>query len=291
MKVVGFTIVKDAIKYDYPYLESIKSILPICDEFIVGVGKSSDDTLEQIRNIPDKKIKILETVWDENVRKGGHVLAIETNKVLAEIPKDADWNFYIQADEVMHEKYLDVIHEEMKKNLDNPKVDALLFKYLHFYGSYEYVGNSSKWYSHEIRAFKNNPSVFSFRDAQGFRKGKNKLMRAKEVDVWVYHYGWVKHPKEMQKKQEHFNKYWHDDEWMEENVVKADEYDYKNIDSLRLFDGTHPAVMKERLEKKNWAFEYDFTRNKKTRKEMIKQILKNYLGMDTSYKNYIKVKK
>ena len=67
MKVSGFTIIKNALLYDFPVVESISSILPACDEFIVAVGKSDDDTLGLIKSLRSDKIKIIETVWDEQL--------------------------------------------------------------------------------------------------------------------------------------------------------------------------------------------------------------------------------
>ena len=151
MKVCGFTIVRNAVKYSYPAVESIKSILPICDKMVVAVGNSSDGTLELIKSINDDKIIIIETVWDDTLREGGQVLAVETNKALDAIPSDTDWCFYIQADEVVHEKYHPIIRKEMEKWVNNPKVEGLLFKYLHFWGTFDYVGISRKWYRREIR--------------------------------------------------------------------------------------------------------------------------------------------
>src|ERR1700752_1718481 len=142
MKVTGFTIIRNAIKYDYPVIEAITSILPICDEFVVAVGNSEDDTLQLIKTINSPKIKIIETVWDDTLRQGGQVLAIETNKAFDAISNDTDWCFYIQSDECVHEKYLDNIKQTMLKYKDDKQIDGLLFNYTHFYGSYNYVGNS-----------------------------------------------------------------------------------------------------------------------------------------------------
>ena len=49
MKVSGFTFVRNAVKYDYPVVESIASILPLCDEVVVAVGQSEDGTRALIR--------------------------------------------------------------------------------------------------------------------------------------------------------------------------------------------------------------------------------------------------
>ncbi|HHH50099.1 MAG TPA: glycosyltransferase family 2 protein, partial [Saprospiraceae bacterium] len=154
MKVAGFTIVRNAIKYDYPIIEAINSILPICDIIVIAVGKSEDDTLNLIKNIDSPKIKIIETTWDDRLRKGGQVLAVETNKAFDAIPDDVDWCFYIQADEVLHEKYIPSLKATMKAQLNNPNVEGLLFDYQHFYGSYDFVGDSRKWYRKEIRVIR-----------------------------------------------------------------------------------------------------------------------------------------
>lgn len=292
MKVTGFSFVKNAIIYDYPVVEAIRSILPICDEFVVAVGESDDSTLDLIRSIDPEKIRIVETVWDESLREGGRVLAVETDKAFKAISKDSDWAFYIQGDEVVHEDYLPVIKSAMEKYADTPEVDGLLFKYKHFYGSYDYVGASASWYANEIRVIKNDPSICSYRDAQGFRKGDDQKLNVVPIDAYIYHYGWVKAPTAMQKKQENFNKYWHDDQWVEENVVKADEFDYEShVRELELFKGTHPEVMKDRVQRLNWKFSYDISKKKKSTKDKFKSLLKS-IGIDTSYRNYkvIKVK-
>ena len=85
MKISGFTFVKNALIYDYPIVEAILSILPICDDFVVAVGKSDDNTLELIKYIHPEKIRIVETEWDESMREGGQVLADETDKAFAEM--------------------------------------------------------------------------------------------------------------------------------------------------------------------------------------------------------------
>jgi len=289
MKVTGFTIIRNALIYDYPIVESIRSVLPVCDDFVVAVGKSDDATLELISQIDPAKIRIIETIWDVSLREGGRVLALETDKAYHAIDKDTDWAFYIQGDEVVHEKYLEKIQNAMLRWKDHPEVDGLLFGYVHFYGSYDYVGSSSKWYPNEIRIIRKSADIYSYRDAQGFRKGDNQKLRVKQVDALIYHYGWVKEPAAMQRKQESFHKFWHPDDWIENNVIKAEEFDYSGIDALELFKGTHPAVMKDRITRKNWKFDYDLTFNRLSLKDRVKQFLRKYTGIEIGYKNYRKI--
>jgi hypothetical protein len=286
MRIIGFTFIKNAIKYDYPIAEAIRSILPLCDEVVVAVGKSEDDTLELVSSIDPNKVKILETVWDENIREGGLVLAEETNKAFDAISSDADWCFYIQGDEVLHEQYFDILKSAMFQYKNDLKVEGLLFKYRHFYGSYDYIGDSRKWYRHEVRIIRNDKKIRSYKDAQGFRRLGQKL-KVIPVNAYIHHYGWVKHPEKQQLKQQSFNKLWHSDQWVSQNISDVDEFDYSQIDSLKLFDGTHPKVIQERIKQTNWSFSFDPTKLKLSLKEQFSRTVEKWTGYRIGeYKNY-----
>ncbi len=261
MKVSGFTIARNVLKFDYPIVESIHSILPCVDEMVVAVGNSEDGTLELIQSIQSPKIKIIETVWDDNQRLGGKVLALETDKAFQACSPDSDWCFYIQADEVLHEQFIPSVRMAMENNLDKPEVEGLLFSYTHFYGSFDFVGDSRTWYRNEVRIVRNIPGISSFKDAQGFRVNGRKLNVARAAAT-MFHYGWVRSPLFQQEKQKSFQKLWHEDTWIEKNISQATVYDYQQIDSLEKFRGTHPAVMVNRLEKMDWEFKFDL-KNKK----------------------------
>lgn len=263
MKVCGFSFIRNAEKFSYPVIESIKSILPVCDKFIMNVGNSEDRTLELIRSIPSDKIEIIESTWDESTRRNGEVLSQETNKAFDRIPDEYDWAFYIQADEVVHEKYHPSIRRSMEEWLDHPEVEALLFRYLHFFGSYDYNANSRSWYRHEVRIIRNNKAIRSYKDAQGFRIYNRKL-RVKPVHAYMYHYGWVRPPDIMQQKHVNFNRLYHSDQWVERKVNHTKLYDYSSVESITRFKGTHPKVMEDRIRKLNWDVELD--ENKKSYK-------------------------
>lgn len=250
MKISGFTIVKDAVINDYPVKEAILSILPVVDEMIVSIGESADTTEELIRSINSEKIKIVHSVWDSSIREGGKTLAVETDKAYRHIDPESDWAFYIQADEVVHEKYHDVIRKAAKLYLDNKKVDGLLCNYLHFYCNYDYVGDSRRWYNKEVRVIRNDKTIGSYRDAQGFRRGKKKLA-VKPVDAFIYHYGWVKDLNKIKQKFSNIAPLWNGDEKMDTILKEVDSFDYNNFDSLARFSESHPCVMQERISKKN----------------------------------------
>ncbi|MES2629516.1 MAG: glycosyltransferase family 2 protein [Bacteroidota bacterium] len=290
MKVTGFTFIRNAVKYDYPVVEAIRSILPVCDDFIVVVGNSDDETRELIAAIDPQKITIIDSVWDDTQRSGGRVLALETNKAMDAIPADTDWCFYIQGDEVVHEDDLPAIRKAMETSVNDKNVEGLVFNYRHFYGSYDYVGDSRRWYRREVRIIRNNPAIRSFRDAQGFQLNGHPL-RVKPANGWINHYGWVKAPELQQAKQQYFHSLWHDDEWVKKNVGSSTEFDYSGISHLAHFTGTHPQVMQARIASKNWHFTFDPTaRNLGFKNNLLHWVEKKTGWRIGEYKNYKIVK-
>ena len=286
MKIAGFTIIKNAVINDFPIVEAIRSILPVVDEMIVLIGDSTDETIALIESIGDPKIKIHHSIWDKNLRKGGAVLADETNKAFNLIGDEFTWAFYIQGDEVIHEKYQSSIREACEQYAYDKEVQGLLFKYKHFYGTYDYVGDSRKWYAHEIRMIRNNKIITAYRDAQGFRIGKTKLPVA-VVDATVYHYGWVKSPQKMRKKQKESSQFWNDDTQMEKIKASPDYYDFSGYDSLEKFTGTHPNVMLDRINKKNWAIDLDISKKKFSLKNKLLYYFEKLTGIRPfDFKNY-----
>jgi hypothetical protein len=291
MKVTGFTFLRNAIANDYPAKEAILSVLPLCDEFVIALGDSSDATAELVSNI-DPKIRIINTVWDESIREGGRVFADETNKAIAAITADTDWMVYIQGDEAVHEDYLPLIKMEMEQELKNNDVEALLLKYKHFYASYDYLAESRRWYRREVRIIKNLPGVRSYRDAQGFRINDRKL-KVKLIDAYIYHYGWVKPPKGLQGKVRNFNQFYQTEEWIEENYPVQETFDMHNADRLVHFKGTHPKVMATRIAAANWKFDKDLTKEtpKMTFRRKLLQKIEDWTGLRLfEYRNYKIVK-
>jgi hypothetical protein len=288
MKVSGFTFIRNAVRNDYPIVQAIYSILELCDEFVVVVGNSDDDTRKLIEDIGSHKIKIIDSVWDDTLKDGGRVFAEETDKAFAAISSDTDWAFYIQGDEVVHEKYHPLIRKEMEMNLHKPEIEGLLFKYIHFYGSYDYCGDSRRWYRREIRLVKKLDGIRSYRDAQGFRLNGRKI-QVKLIDAYIYHYGWAKPPQGLNNKIRNFNKFYHDDSWMHQHMPETYEFDYSNADRLVEFTGTHPKVMQKRIEATGWKIDL---KAKPIQKDMgarrkILQKIEDWTGWRIGeYKNY-----
>jgi glycosyltransferase involved in cell wall biosynthesis len=272
----------------YPLVESIKSVLPVVDEFVITVGKSDDDTLKTIKKIGDKKIKIIETVWNPRFTVKGRILAVQSNIDLFQCT--GDLAFYIQADEVFHDEDCQKITSLCEKHKTDNEVEGFLFDYTHFFGNYNWYGDSYHWYRKEIRVIKNHRGIISWRSAQSFRVDGNKI-NVIDSGARIFHYGWVRPPEVMAEKRRQHDELHHGKGHYQS--IHNSSYSYLNeMDTkcMRPFTGTHPAVMKDRI--KNYELDFNPSMiNYKPNFKDIKRRISNKIGKLTGwypgeYKNY-----
>jgi len=193
----GFTIVRNAVKLDYPVLPAIRSILGICDEVVVNVGKSEDGTRDLIASLGDPRIRILDTEWDFS--RGSGALSIETNRAMAACR--GAWGLYIQADEVLHETGAAILVADLREWHGDPGVEGLLVDYVHFYGDFDTIATNRHWYRREVRCVRLGGNVRSYEDAQGFRVGpEQRRVRARATGARMFHYGWAGPSQAVQRK-------------------------------------------------------------------------------------------
>ncbi|MDD5675540.1 MAG: hypothetical protein PHC61_15325 [Chitinivibrionales bacterium] len=245
MKISGFSFVRNADTLYYPAVASIRSVLPICNEFIIAVGKGDpgDRTRELIAAIGDPKIKIIDTVWPEFGVGQNHIFAQQTDIALHAC--SGDWCLYVQCDEVVHEKYLPTIENACRNYLNEKSIEGFLFKFNHFWGDYEHVLVSHCWYPLEIRLVRNGQGVASYKDAQSFRINGRKL-RVAALDVCVNHYGWVRPPDRMQRKRRSFTAAYQGQKAAGEQFSgQSRRFDYGPLNKIHRFTAAHPAVMRE----------------------------------------------
>ena len=258
------------------------------------MGNSTDGTREAVAGLNSPKIKIVDTIWDENLRQNGKIFAQQANIALDHIT--GDWGFHIQADEVIHENDLDNLFRRMKQHREDDRVEGLLLRFLNFYGSYQFVGSTRRWHRQEIRIVRNLPTIRSYRDSQGFRRypsrgayengDQGEKLRVKPADATVFHYSYVRPPALMQKKAKHFHSFWHDDEWIEQNV-RDGEFDYYEIDELARFEGTHPQLMREIVAAQDWEFDIRRIRHRFTFRKKLLHLIEKRTGIRIGeYKNY-----
>ena len=272
MKVSGFTFLRNGQLLGYPFVASIRSILPLVDEFVIALGPCDDDTESMIREIGDPKIRIIPTQWNERIRPDYSVkgFVYGQQKSIALFNCTGDWAFYLEADEVLHENDLPKIRAAMEKYLDDERVEALAFDYLHFYGNKNTIAWSPGWYRSEVRILRNTIPAWSsealFFNVLDNHK-KSRYPRAAETEATIYHYGWVRSEAQMNLKSASTLKYW--------NNRKPEVVDYSKIDSgvLKLFAGTHPQVVRGWLPEAQGVFQADpnhqlTSREKKHRRMM-----------------------
>ena len=288
MKVSGFTFIRNGSVLGYPYLESIRSILPIVDEFVVNVGFSSDDTLEQIRSIGDPKIRIVESAWNENMRDRGFVYAQQT--MIAQFNCTSDWAFYIQGDEVVHEDDLPKIRAAIDKADTDERIEGLLFDYIHFFGGTDTIAISPAWYRKEVRIIRNNIRTIFPSDAQFFLVlGKNRKGRYPRVihsNARIFHYGHVRPTTAMQEKMNQVSKYW--------NHAPPDFSKYSiDPEAIAKFTGSHPALVNDWIEKyaeKTFSPPKDHILTQREKRHRLTMWIEKKFGTELSKKHYKLVK-
>ena len=282
MKVSAFTFIKNGQILGYPFLQSIQSILPIVDEFVINVGNSEDDTLKLINSINDKKIRVIESQWNETMQNRGYVYGQQ--KMIAQYNCTGDWAFYIEGDEVYHESELLQIKKSMENHLNDSNVEALVFDFFHFYGNANTLLNSPGWYRSEARIIKNSLRTYApdglFWVVLDSNK-KGRYPKAKHTGATCYHYGWVRSEEQMNLKSSKIQKYWG------ESPIKID---YSQIDHtiIEEFQGSHPDIIKDWLPKDSGLYRvdksYKLTRKQKKHRIMIK--LEKIFNLELSKKHF-----
>jgi len=251
VRISGFSFCRNAVRLYYPIAESIRSALPLVDEYVIAVGESDDQTRAVIEAIGDPRIRIIDTRWDESQFVRGATNSVQTNIALDACA--GDWCVYLQADEVLHEEDLPLIRAAMHKAMDRPAVEGLLFDYLHFWADYQHIQKARNWYRHEVRVVRNGIGVRSWGDAQGFRK-ENRKLRVESSGGRIFHYGWVRPPRLMNQKTIALATLYYGKEGAAERHPDAESpFDYGSLAHLARFDKSHPGVMAERIQGKDWT--------------------------------------
>jgi len=282
MKISGFTFLRNAVELGFPFEESIRSLLPLVDEYVIAVGQSDDDTLEQVRSIVDSKIIILETTWNENSSDAGFVYAQQ--KMIAQYACTGDWAFYLEGDEVLHEEELKHIQASLEKHHHDSEIEALVFDYYHFYGSSEWIAISPEWYRRECRLIRNTIRTYAPDGQYWIVMDKNRKGRAPKaalVDAHIYHYGHARKLHYLQNKVDQVSKYWgHQPPEMQYDIDPR---------AITAFQGKHPAIMSTWLKQ---HAEHSFIPNpdhrltRREKKHRFSMKLEWLFGWDLSRKHY-----
>ena len=281
--ISGFTFIRNGVELGFPFEASIRSLLPLVDEFVVVVGKSNDETLARIHAIGSSKIRVIETIWNERMADRGFVYAQQ--KMIAQFACTGDWAFYLEGDEVVHETELANIRASVDQHHTNPAVEALVFDYFHFYGTPEFVANSPAWYRRECRLIRNTirsyaPDGQYWLVTSNHKKGRNP--QAALANAHIYHYGWVRSNEAMQKKLDQVSKFW-------SHGAPTVRYSQFDAQVLQPFTGTHPELVKPWLEssaEKSFTIDPDYKLTKREKRHRWLMKLEKMFGLDFSRKHF-----
>jgi glycosyltransferase involved in cell wall biosynthesis len=281
--ISGFTFIRNGVELGFPFEASIRSLLPLVDEFVVVVGQSNDDTLARVRAIDSPKIRIIETIWNERMADRGFVYAQQ--KMIAQYACTGDWAFYLEGDELVHEVELANIRASVDRHHANPAVEALVFDYFHFYGTPEFVADSPAWYRRECRLIRNTIRSYAPDGQYWLITGNHKKPRnpqAALANAHIYHYGWVRSNQAMQKKLDQVSKFWSHDA----PVIRYSQFDAQ---VLQLFTGTHPKLVKFWLEtsaEKSFTIDPNYQLSKREKRHRWLMKLEKVFGLDLSRKHF-----
>lgn len=251
MKISGFTFIRNGTVLGYPFVPSIQSLLPLCDEVIVNVPRSTDDTLACVRAIKDPRIQVIESDWDDSEKTGDPILRRHTDLALERCT--GDWCVYIQGDEVLHEDSIPAMRATMERELANQQVQGLLVDYTHFYGSYWTEVYSFGWYYKEVRVVRRDPKIRAWGGAQGFRTVDREKLRVKNSGGHFLHYGFALEPGQARVKKDNLATLY---SGKTGGVIPTRTPRFYDDDQkVRPFKGTHPAVMRELAAQATWTYQ------------------------------------
>jgi hypothetical protein len=290
MKISAFSFLRNAQKLGFPFVASIRSLLPIVDEYVIALGPCEDDTERMIREIGDPRIRVIPTTWNERIRwdYGPKGFVYAQQKSIALFNCTGDWAFYLEGDEVVHEDDLPRIRASMEKYLKDERVEAMFFDYLHFYGNKNTIAWSPAWYRVAPRILRNTipawaPEGLFFTVLDTCKK--TRYPRAAHAGATIYHYGWVRDEAEMNAKLSAVERNWSD----QKKTVS-----YREIDpqALRLFAGTHPQAVQSWLPSAQGLFaanpDHKLTTREKKHRLMLK--LESWFGFTFKKKHYTLVR-
>lgn len=286
MKISGFTFVKNAGKLFIPAKESISSILPLVDEFIVVLGDcdSDDNTEEQIRGLKSDKIKIIPSTWESEKYPKNTIFAQQTD--IAKEACSGDWLFYLQCDEALHEQFFPTVKQAMQHYFNDAEVEGLVFNYKHFWGDFEHYNPSHTFYSKEIRIIRNLKEIHSWKDAQSFRyhsgefhyqfqdyqkKEETRKLNVACINADIYHYGWVRPPEMMNKKRKTASGTYHGKEAAQKKFEKEElGFDYGPLQLVKKFKGSHPSTFRNWVNQIYWKEELQYSGKRRKKLQIAK---------------------
>ena len=288
MKISAFTFLRNRIQLGYPFLESIRSALPLVDEYIIALGECNDESREAIEAIGDERIKIIDTQWNGTTGRG---FVYGQQKMIGLFNTTGAWSLYLEGDEVLHERDIKGIRELAEQADEDPRIEAIAFKYHHFYGTPDQVATGPAWYRVEPRMIRNHDIRVIAPDGLFFvvmdKNRRGRYPKALESDATIHHYGWVRSVESHDEKSRQVSSFWG------EHRTKGSPYEDVDPTNLKPFAGAHPEVMRDWLENKaNREFNVnpDYRLTTRDRRQRVKRVIERFTGLDLCKRHHHKIR-
>jgi len=113
LKVSAYCIIKDGIKYGFPFEECIRAALKIVDEFVMVDGGSTDGTWERLQELQkeEPRLKIYQHEWDMD-----DPMLMGNEKTYAKEKCTGDYVIQLDADEILVEPHPGAIKKLIRRN-------------------------------------------------------------------------------------------------------------------------------------------------------------------------------
>lgn len=184
MNLSVIMVIKNGIENGYTFLESIRSVVDVADEFLISDGYSTDGTYDYLMAAADrfKNIHLYRDHW--NPSGHGEAIAVMTNRIKARAK--GDWIYNIQADEVIHESFLPkLIYLTRQKT---PDYRSFAVEFLHFVGDFRHV-ETNPGYRFAVRLVPNSDRIHVMGDGWTFEGDIHPVGFIQEPPL--FHFGWV----------------------------------------------------------------------------------------------------
>lgn len=244
---------------DYPLEEAVYTALQICDEAVIVMGQSQDDTEQRVWSIfegyePGRVVMCKQYfVYDRGWQQRWWNFAVAQT--------DAEWLLWLDADEAIHEGKVGKIHDLMEK----PDCGLIRFPFLHFYATKDYairmplvhntrMGRRSigyrmvNWCTDQTP---NNAACQVVFGLDGIEANAHSWEGEyiEDVDAPIYHYGWCRDATALAISQVKHRAWYADGGGLERGtipMVRPHPFDVKGKLSngrLARWEGSHPAIM------------------------------------------------
>lgn len=252
MTLGGNICIRNGFDLDYCWREAIQSLVNVCDVVSVSDGESTDGTQEAIREWMKYEPKIVLNVYPWPNPKGNpdwYVDWLDYNRNHLQ----ADWQFQLDADEILHENSYD----EIRRFIDGPQDRTGVVTRFNFWKDGQHLIPDG--FCCSKRPIRLSPQKL-FLASDGYdQRGERAAALGTATKIEIGHYGFIRKPEQFFKKERLLQGMYFDS--YDPRLEKAETFQGNWMamegvtgweDKLDPFTGTHPAIIHEWLRERGY---------------------------------------